>query len=1288
MPIFNNSLIPSVSAGRIIDRFLSDETLNVRWLTPEDPAHFSALNRPLSDLALRQLVIAKVLDTITLDLKFVEKFPFVCQPVVEGGSFTLDLPLKLIRDLHVAFPAKYANPRLARIDRLNGSNDSGTDPKYTGTLRFIFIADSGDGSDVALFYADYLIDSSDDLQFVSVEAASDQSKVPGLTPLPSEDSGFITGVMIFRTGDQDLSDITTFYDFVAPSDVNGIANYPILDAQSCEINIGTDVLDSGSGLLTSSAYNQIISGINIEPAAESGITVEFDEDQNAFIIGLDQSQIDHTQIANIGVNTHDQIDAHIINTNNPHQVTPTQLGNGSPIWNTNKIQSRNVSNQAPEDGQALIFDQATNQYIPSDVAASGGGSGNVVERTVFIDPVTVDESDSSDTKAFTTFDASDFVDNDAVAVVLQAKGDGVAGVAGSLSWVGFTAHQSEPLGRGAGSLNIPIYPGVVEVSRSDGVQTYAYDVSGFVGSGFNQSQLTFIQIHAYIDIGTAGASSSDFIRIQARWPDGSFRDLAVGRADGGDDSRHGKTLLVPIAPGQTQFEIRIEQTWDDDGGWVYQILGAVQQGGAQGGSSAGQITVRKEDGEPEYNLIIASDGSEQAIFPLASDKSFEYAVPAGFADGYKIELIGYIRRSLDGRSIPRDLAGRTFLPADSSSTRFHRVGGFGTGSSSHFKNIDRLEKNPNMNNRFDYWAKRVNLNTGLTNEAVPENATHVMLRVLADYNLLGSDEVTLHIGKFDNSLPESYTGSTFNDANLIGTTQATSFINTPGTDKALALSRTATTNLDQQGSTVVVPIEPEDTNHITWLLGLRDIADNTSLDFTIYVEGYYLRESQTIVDDSESTDTGGDTGPGGILLADLLQDPNFYDHLSGNLGNQNSGMTTKGEALPFTEVPQSEQTIVIDPDNARRVAILRVDIRYSATGNGDPLTFRLRSTTAGDTYTRWVTDLYRAGNGDRPHAGFSSTVLIPLDDSGAVRVTAFAQDINAAFYRLQLEGFASNEGGGGDGGGGATPPPAIVSGLITGSIGGLLMRQSTGDPDNDIVITSGSCVDANETILMRVTGTLIKRLDAPWSEGTNDGGLASSLSVQPNRTYHVFLIAKPDGTVDGGFDEDVSASALLADGSPSGYTTYRRVGSIETDGNSRIRDFVSNETPGGGLEILWSQDRTKPLSTVGSGGFFELNVPFGVSYEAIINARLSGQGGNGGELRITTPSGPIHNSDVPAIEIGGSFIRDSDQTDNFILSSQLRVRTNAAKQVVVSISGDDDESEVTTIGFIDSRRQI
>jgi hypothetical protein len=70
--------------------------------------------------------------------------------------------------------------------------------------------------------------------------------------------------------------------------------------------------------------------------------------------GGDGAQIDHVGLANIGTNTHAQIDAHIGNSANPHATTAAQVGNTTAQWNANQILGRTVSSTTGAKGSILI----------------------------------------------------------------------------------------------------------------------------------------------------------------------------------------------------------------------------------------------------------------------------------------------------------------------------------------------------------------------------------------------------------------------------------------------------------------------------------------------------------------------------------------------------------------------------------------------------------------------------------------------------------------------------------------------------------------------------------------------------------------------------------------------------------------------------------------------------------------------------------------------------------------------------------------------------------------------
>lgn len=76
--------------------------------------------------------------------------------------------------------------------------------------------------------------------------------------------------------------------------------------------------------------------------------------------------IDHNLLDNTGLNTHTQIDTHLADLNNPHAVSPSQVGNTTAQWNANSLEGQPIADTVPMDGQALIFD-TINGWQPESI---------------------------------------------------------------------------------------------------------------------------------------------------------------------------------------------------------------------------------------------------------------------------------------------------------------------------------------------------------------------------------------------------------------------------------------------------------------------------------------------------------------------------------------------------------------------------------------------------------------------------------------------------------------------------------------------------------------------------------------------------------------------------------------------------------------------------------------------------------------------------------------------------------------------------------------------------------
>jgi hypothetical protein len=246
MPNLDPTTVPTILVGNLFNRLTTDDQINVRWLTATDPVHFSALNRPLSDVAFRQLILAKAFDRLGTELGDSKYFPFVQQPELISDGQVIKVPTVLVRSFTLTVPNFAKFVRLSRIRRIGGANT----PSYTGTIRFIFTHNDADDAETPLFYIDYIIDSQSEYQVSKVTTITGD-QITGAAGyaryLDPADAGRVAGEITFRTVPFIDTEITAFYDALAIDQ-----NYDIIDL-SDEFN-GVAVAH-GMGLLTQTAFN-------------------------------------------------------------------------------------------------------------------------------------------------------------------------------------------------------------------------------------------------------------------------------------------------------------------------------------------------------------------------------------------------------------------------------------------------------------------------------------------------------------------------------------------------------------------------------------------------------------------------------------------------------------------------------------------------------------------------------------------------------------------------------------------------------------------------------------------------------------------------------------------------------------------------------------------------------------------------------------------------------------------------------------------------------------------------
>ena len=157
-----------------------------------------------------------------------------------------------------------------------------------------------------------------------------------------------------------------------------------------------------------------------------------------------------------------------------------------------------------------------------------------------------------------------------------------------------------------------------------------------------------------------------------------------------------------------------------------------------------------------------------------------------------------------------------------------------------------------------------------------------------------------------------------------------------------------------------------------------------------------------------------------------------------------------------------------------------------------------------------------------------------------------------------------------------------------------IIANNTTDTNNALDISGGLCWDNTLTQKIILESTIIKKLDANWEAGSNQGGLDSGTKAV-NTWYHVFLIAKEDGTSDVLFSKSSTNPTM-----PANYIYKRRIGSIRTDGNGNIKPFYQD-----GDHFYWKYSPVKDITTTNQvANYTDLKLTVPPNTSAIIFGHL------------------------------------------------------------------------------------
>ena len=242
----------------------------------------------------------------------------------------------------------------------------------------------------------------------------------------------------------------------------------------------------------------------------------------------------------------------------------------------------------------------------------------------------------------------------------------------------------------------------------------------------------------------------------------------------------------------------------------------------------------------------------------------------------------------------------------------------------------------------------------------------------------------------------------------------------------------------------------------------------------------------------------------------------------------------------------------------------------------------------------------------------------------------------------------------------------------TSKMSGLILSNDT-DTDHDINITAGSCADSSKTSLLTLSAETTKQIDSAWAVGDDAGGIFSG-AVANNTWYHVFLIEKDsDGSIDAGFDTSVTAANI-----PAGYTEYRRIGSVLTNGSANIINFSQK-----GDKFLLDVPLNN-YSTSGAGISAitpTVTSPLGIQCDVIHTFKMVSAALTASYAIVTSPDQTDTAPSVGVSDVGLT----SGAASNGSVSKEIR--TNTSSQIRYRLSYSEAAISVygTTFGWIDAR---
>jgi hypothetical protein len=249
---------------------------------------------------------------------------------------------------------------------------------------------------------------------------------------------------------------------------------------------------------------------------------------------------------------------------------------------------------------------------------------------------------------------------------------------------------------------------------------------------------------------------------------------------------------------------------------------------------------------------------------------------------------------------------------------------------------------------------------------------------------------------------------------------------------------------------------------------------------------------------------------------------------------------------------------------------------------------------------------------------------------------------------------------------GYVPPIFVMRSYLAG--------YTLSSPGSSSLFTAqpGQAADSTNADYISLTAAINKSTSA-WAAGTGNGGLDTG-AIAINTWYHVFAIKNPTTNV---VDILISLSAT-APTMPSGYTLFRRIGSIKTNSSSQWKGFSQR-----GDEFILTETLTQDVNTTTLGTtatpYTLASVPSGIQVIAMFRGSMQNAAGNA--ITISSPDELSVAVNTPAGNL--TISNGAGLTVDF----QLQLRTNTSQQIRAVSLNANTTFYVVPYGWLDRRGQ-